>query len=516
MDKNIELQEVKELQSRFQASATELNQQFESLLGKIADFSEINSFQGAAADGIKGHLSRVHGSVISGCMVAAESLSMQFEKALEDFNSSVDSDADTKIYGSYLDNVKQKINGYSNSFNQSNELAQQTISSINDIVPIHYPSSSGISEGVEKSQKEISDTLEKLETYNSQQNDLQNFDDMLRGLDGAMRQIQETEGNFSSDTTEKLLSEGTFASIVGVAKKIAGYTGKVKKGVVGLFSGYLRLVYMKKNLGFGVDFDVDARKGKGAYVFKTLNDADIVAASKLLASDANEDAIFKFIFKDKFKVNYNNETRNVIKQAKKDIYKLPEFKAVEDFMMTRNAGGFLKAFKNRWTDSFGTEFQKSIDEFNFKKWPETFKKLKGTGTLFKSVAIIGTGLTVVDNIIQSQDDGFQLQDVRDVALDTGVDLAYAAGAAATGAAIGTAVGPLGTLAGGAIGAVVGIGASLLVNEKLSILGGESVVSGTKKLVKWAVNMNDNLKSGNYKEFTKENEKVLKKLKSIFW
>ena len=36
---------------------------------------------------------------------------------------------------------------------------------------------------------------------------------------------------------------------------------------------------------------------KRAYVFKTLNDADIVAASKLLATDANEDAIFKFILK---------------------------------------------------------------------------------------------------------------------------------------------------------------------------------------------------------------------------
>ncbi len=82
---------------------------------------------------------------------------------------------------------------------------------------------------MKKVKKEISDTLEKLEAYNSQQNDLQNFDDMLRGLDGAMRQIQETEGNFSSDTTEKLMSEGTFASIVGVAKMIAGYTGKAKK-----------------------------------------------------------------------------------------------------------------------------------------------------------------------------------------------------------------------------------------------------------------------------------------------
>lgn len=73
----------------------------------------------------------------------------------------------------------------------------------------------------------------------------------------------------------------------------------------------------EKNLGFGVDFDVNARKGKGAYIFKTLNDADIVAASKLFATDANEDAILKFIFQDKFKVKYNNATKNVIKQAKK-------------------------------------------------------------------------------------------------------------------------------------------------------------------------------------------------------
>lgn len=129
---------------------------------------------------------------------------------------------------------------------------------------------------------------------------------------------------------------------------------------------------------------------------------------------------------------------------------------------------------------------------------------------------MGTGLTVVDNAIKSQDDGFQLQDVRDVALDTGVDLAYAAGAAATGAAIGTALGPLGTLAGGAVGAVAGVLISVGLNTKSDRLGGESVVSGTKKLVKWAVNMNDNLKSGNYKEFTKENVTVIKKLKSIFW
>lgn len=53
MDKNIELQEVNELQKRFQTSADELNQYFETLLGKIDDLNQLNSFQGKAADEIK-------------------------------------------------------------------------------------------------------------------------------------------------------------------------------------------------------------------------------------------------------------------------------------------------------------------------------------------------------------------------------------------------------------------------------------------------------------------------------
>ena len=34
---------------------------------------------------------------------------MNFQKAIESFNSTVDSDSDTKIYGNYLDNVKKKL-----------------------------------------------------------------------------------------------------------------------------------------------------------------------------------------------------------------------------------------------------------------------------------------------------------------------------------------------------------------------------------------------------------------------
>ena len=79
VDKNIELQEVKELQSRFQASATELNQQFESLLGKIADFSEINSFQEPLME-LKAIYLEFMEVLFQVVWSQRESLSMQFEK----------------------------------------------------------------------------------------------------------------------------------------------------------------------------------------------------------------------------------------------------------------------------------------------------------------------------------------------------------------------------------------------------------------------------------------------------
>ncbi len=50
----------------------------------------------------------VHGKIISSYMESTELLKGQFQKTMEDFSSTVDSDADVKIYGSYLDDVKEK------------------------------------------------------------------------------------------------------------------------------------------------------------------------------------------------------------------------------------------------------------------------------------------------------------------------------------------------------------------------------------------------------------------------
>ena len=72
---------------------------------------------------------------------------------MEDFSSTVDSDADVKIYGSYLDDVKKRINGYNEGFNHSNDEARQTVGSISDIIAIQYPSSSGITEGSVKAKR---------------------------------------------------------------------------------------------------------------------------------------------------------------------------------------------------------------------------------------------------------------------------------------------------------------------------------------------------------------------------
>ncbi|WP_035432542.1 T7SS effector LXG polymorphic toxin [Bacillus sp. UNC322MFChir4.1] len=487
MDKNIELQEVKELQSRFQASATELEQHFESLMKKIDDFKEINSFQGETANSIKDYLSTVHESVISIYVKATNLLKEQFQKTIDDFNNTVDSDADVKIYGIYLDDVKKKINGYSEGFNQSNNEATQTVGSISDIIAIQYPSSSGITEGAVRSQKEISDTLEKLETYNSQQNDLQAFREMMSGLDDGMNRIRTNSGDFSSDSIGKIMSEdGAFlGSVIVAAKANVGYFNKGNKWGKGLISSYLRFHYMKKNLGFGVKFDIV--DGDGQFLLKTLKPKQMVEALEFLKADKDEDHIFKF-FKGKvegyltdwMRVTNPKITNKEIESAIKEINELPEFEAYKDFKLDWKNNGLAKAVGTKSWSSLKTELGKGVNDLKPWKWKDTLKELGGVGKVMKSAGIAGSVLSVANNVVEASRDGWQLHDAWDIATDSAVDVGTTAGAAAAGAVAGSFfLPPIGT----AVGAGVGIVASLAVNTEFGILGGESVVSSTKKGIK---------------------------------
>ncbi|EJR80016.1 hypothetical protein IK7_03575 [Bacillus cereus VD156] len=482
MDKNIELQEVNELQKRFQTSADELNQYFETLLGKIDDLNQLNSFQGKAADEIKRYFSRVHGTTIAGFQIAAEELKNEFQKAIESFNSTVDSDSDTKIYGNYLDNVKKKINGYSNEFDRSNEEAKQTISTIADIVPTQYPSSSGISEGIQKSQKEISDTLEKLETYNSQQNELQHFNEMLSSLDKGMKEIQAANGDFSSKIVEKIMAGGWNGNLInGISNHMTAFDIQ-QKGTKFLIAAFARMYYAKKNYDFKAIFDPDGRKGKGKFTLSTRQKEDLVEVFKLLKMDSSDDSIFRYV-KNGLKmdgVENSRITNEQVRKARKGIYKLPEFQDFQKFHQNWGQKGLSIAIKERGWSSFKTEYVKGLKDLHPGQWKEAFKELGKTGKFLKGAAIFGAVVSVGNNIADAQKDGWQRHDIVDIATDSAVDIGATAGAAATGAVAGSFfLPPVGTVVGAGV-AVVG---TALLNKKWDRLGGDSIIDVTKKGVK---------------------------------
>ncbi|MCU5462448.1 T7SS effector LXG polymorphic toxin [Bacillus cereus] len=507
MDKNIELQEVKELQNRFQASATELNLQFECLMQKILDFTEINSFQGKAASDIKNYLSTVHGNVIFKYMEAVELLKEQFQKSINDFNSTVDSDADTKIYGIYLDDVKKKINGYSEGFNLSNDQARQTVGSVSDIIAIQYPSSAGIMEGSIKSQKEISDTLEKLEAYNSNQSDLQTFQEMIRELEDGMNRVQAYGGDFSSDSIEKIMPEEWVAATVVTSKAWIGGFNKGNKWGKGVVSSFLRYHYMKKVLGFGTQFDII--DGEGQYLLKTTKPKQMVEALEFLKADKNEDHIFKFLkgrveeyLTGWMRPTDPKVTDREVRIAKREIMELPEFKAYKDFKLDWKSNGLVKAVGNKSWSSLKTELGKGVTDLKPWKWKDTLKELGGVGKTMKSFGIAGSVLSVANNVVEASNNaknngGWQLHDVVDIATDSAVDVGATAGAAATGAVVGSFfLPPIGT----AVGAGVGIAATVVLNGEW--FGGESIVSATKKGIKSVTNNGI--------------ESATKKLKALFW
>ncbi|MEH6848921.1 T7SS effector LXG polymorphic toxin [Bacillus pseudomycoides] len=502
MDKNIELQEVKELQSRFQASADELNQYFESLMQKIGDFKELNSFQGAAADSIKDYLSTVHGNVIFKYMEAADSLKEQFQKTIDDFNNTVDSDADVKIYGSYLDDVKKKINGYSEGFNQSNDQAIQTVGSISDIIAIQYPPSSAIMEGAAKSQKDISDTLEKLEAYNSNQSDLQTFQEMMRGLDDGMNRVQTYGGDFSSDSIDKIMSGEWVAAGIVTSKTWVGYFNKGNKWSKGAISSFLRFRYIKKKFGFSTTFDIV--DGEGQFFLKTLKPKQMVELLEILKADKDEDHIFKFLkdrgaeyLTDWMRLTDPKVTDRAVRSAIKEINELPEFKAYKDFHVDWDKNGVVKAVGNKSWSSLKTELGKGIKDLNPWKWKDTLKELGGVGKVMKGAGIAGSVLSVANNVVEASRDGWQLHDAWDIATDSAVDVGATAGAAATGAVVGSFfLPPIGT----AVGAGVGIAATVVLNGEW--FGGESIISATKKGIKSVTN--------------KGIDSATKKLKALFW
>lgn len=489
MGDKIVLQEVTGVQNRFQTSAEELKGALQTLSNKIDSFIAISTFKGKAADSIDSYLTSGHKKLSVEYGEATGILQEQFQKVIEEFQGNVDSASNAIITEMHLEDISKRITYYKVEFDRCNQAAKKTIESINDIVSISYPDSNEISLGVMESIEKVNETLAKFKMFSSKQNDLQSFEEVIKPLEEIVGKIGDAKGNFEDAFKEQGFLERWLSGI----KALTGYMDKTDKMAVGLASA-ATLAYVEKNFGLEFKFDPNAKKGRGAYVFNISQREDMVKVSRFLKGGTNVDGIVELI-QNGFTVADSRVTRNARKKAQKELYNLPVFSAHQKFDTDLREKGTFSAVKNRWTGVVVEELKKNMDELNPQKWPGVFKGYGSVGQVMKKAPVVGTILTVGDNVSQSQADGFQLRDVADIGLDTAVDLGYGAGAVATGAVIGTAIGgPIGT----AVGAGVGVGIAFLTDVKFEGLGGKSIVDKTKEVVKGTA------------------DKITGKIKSIFW
>ncbi|UZJ77759.1 WXG100 family type VII secretion target [Fictibacillus sp. KU28468] len=279
---------------------------------------------------------------------------------------------------------------------------------------------------------------------------------------------------FSADGFTSFLSGTLFAT---VRQGVSNVSKSIKYGRVSTaltISQYLKWKYDFKTL-----FDPAGRKGRGAYTLSARNNKDLVTIAKMLKLNKDDDAFMKYI-RNGFKFDDLKTTKSQIKKAKATIYKLPDFVAHQEFKKDLEKIGFTKAFGKQGLKGFKSSYADSLKNLNPAKWKSTFKEVGKVGKAVKGLAVVGSALSVAGNVIESQKDGWQGMDAADIVTDSAVDIGSIAASAGAGAAVGSLiVPPVGTV----VGAGVGIAASFAMNYKSDFLGGESIVSGTKKAIK---------------------------------
>ncbi|MDN4074104.1 WXG100 family type VII secretion target [Fictibacillus terranigra] len=315
--------------------------------------------------------------------------------------------------------------------------------------------------------------------YNSLVQQMEHYGTLLHSAQDAVKKTETKfreadQQLFSADGFTSFLSGTLFAT---VRQGVSNVSKSIKYGRVSTaltISQYLKWKYDFKTL-----FDPAGRKGRGAYTLSALNNKDLVTVAKMLKLNKDDDAFMKYI-RNGFKFNDLKTTKSQIKKAKATIYKLPDFVAHQEFKKDLGKIGFTKAFGKQALNGFKSSYADSLKNLNPAKWKSTFKEVGKVGKAVKGLAVVGSALSVAGNVIESQKDGWQGMDAADIVTDSAVDIGSIAASAGAGAAVGSLiVPPVGTV----VGAGVGIAASFAMNYKSDFLGGESIVSGTKKAIK---------------------------------
>ncbi|MBC2175203.1 hypothetical protein HCB27_01135 [Listeria booriae] len=489
MGKKVVYNELLVASNTLQNDCSILEDNLISMQQKLNSFSDINSFTGEAADEVKNYLGEMHGSIIAGMMTLSTQIHEGFKKYAADYLVAVDSNESSIVNEDHLKEIKQKISTKFDDFISFKDEAQKTILSVQDIASVQNPSSSNFTNSINEAKKHIDKTIEGLYNFDiATDAEAAEIEALLDSLKEGISKLF-TTNDMSAPSTDSMKASGWFGGLIG---GVAFASDKYES--LGKFGKYLDIAasaftrgYVKYLRKLGVEFSVKTTGSgrlKGVYKFAIDDADDLAEIAKILKLPRDKKTLVEFLENG---FSFKTSTKN-LKKIKRSIYKLPDFQAYQTFKITEAANGTSKALGLTAMKNFSNELGKVGAKLKPWEWKNSWNTFKNgfseaskVGKTVKGIAVVGSVLSVADNILSSQKDGFQLHDIADVATDSAVDIGFNAGAAAIGATVGSAIlPPLGTV----VGAGVGIGISWAVNTKLPFLDPpKSVVDCTKDAVK---------------------------------
>lgn len=502
MSKQMYFQEVQALKKQFIEDSKVLEQRLNSLQKKFNSFATLNSFSGKAATNTKNYLDEIHGSLMASFAASSTNLRESFKKTTSEYKSKVDSSDSSIMVEDYLRDIVKKIANIKNDFNNTHSEGKKIIEEVQDITNASYPSATEITQSINKAREQIVKSLEKLAEFEgAPDTGLLESQTMIEALEKGIQSASKSD--MSSASTSQMKTSSWFGTLIGGIVSINNAYKSVasnKKYLDFIASGAVR-GYIKYGRKLGVTFDVaktSSGKHKGVYKF-AIDDADELAQVAAMLKLSKDKKMIDRLVDVGFKFDVSKKR---LKYLKREIYKLPDFKAFQDYKILEKNLGSVKALGKTGLNNFKSELVKSTSKLKAWDWKNQLKDFKGEfskagklGKTMKGLGMVSSVISIGDNIAESQKDGFQLHDIADVATDSAVDVGFNAGAAAAGATVGSAfLPPLGTV----IGMGVGIGISAAADNIKWGQPPKSVIEHTKSAVK------------------KGTKWVGNKLKKIFW
>ena len=510
MNLKVDLPEVIALSDKISQGQQMAESSLNVVKNEIGNLNAMESFKGESAEISKYYFSELHETIIHGFQQLLIEINRDADKNVNNFLSAVDSSEGAKIFQSYVEEQKESIETVYSSFETLSQNVHQTIDSVSDLVSVSKPNFSEVSTKKNILIRIMTDLVDNMGNFSNQANS-DELREMLNHIKVLVNNAQAKSGEeryvefykgeskkakaqldkWVDDKRDKVPLEKYSAVGSGIAIffKSSRYTN--------IATQFVAMVHVLK----------DMSKSQRKHFWKTgmhsffknsyIRYNNILTSTNTFRlSNKNFMNYAKQVVKGRmnpFKVIQNNpfpQVRGKLAMQKEferilDLKRYQEFKKLT---LGKKTLSIAKTFGNELVGNKLKTTKKLINQTNWKK-PQTLmtgaldevkNKTKGLNVLGKVGKLAGplsAGLHIADNFTEHRGNP------QKAIVGSAVDIAGTSVAAATGAAVGSAfLPPIGT----AVGAVVGIGVSYLLNWKVG-KPPKSVLDKTKDGVNKTIN-----------------------------